>query len=63
MNDAVAALEARDVIRRFGEREALRGVSFRADRGETLAIIGPNGAGKTTLLSILGGVLAPSAGR
>jgi ABC-2 type transport system ATP-binding protein len=62
VNDAVAALEARDVIRRFGDREALRGVSLRADRGETLAIIGPNGAGKTTLLSILGGVLAPSAG-
>jgi len=56
------ALEARDVTRRFGAREALRGVSFRAARGETLAIIGPNGAGKTTLLSILGGVLAPSSG-
>jgi ABC-2 type transport system ATP-binding protein len=56
------ALEARDVTRRFGPREALRGVSFRAARGETLAIIGPNGAGKTTLLSILGGVLAPSSG-
>jgi ABC-2 type transport system ATP-binding protein len=41
---------------------ALRGVSFSAARGETLAIIGPNGAGKTTLLSILGGVLAPTAG-
>jgi ABC-2 type transport system ATP-binding protein len=56
------ALEARAVTRRFGEREALRGISFSAARGETLAIIGPNGAGKTTLLSILGGVLTPSAG-
>jgi ABC-2 type transport system ATP-binding protein len=56
------ALQARAVSRRFGEREALRGVSFTAARGETLAIIGPNGAGKTTLLSILGGVLAPTAG-
>ena len=56
------ALEARAVTRRFGDREALRGVSFSAARGETLAIIGPNGAGKTTLLSILGGVLAPTAG-
>jgi len=56
------ALQARAVTRRFGAREALRGVSFSAGRGETLAIIGPNGAGKTTLLSILGGVLAPTSG-
>jgi ABC-2 type transport system ATP-binding protein len=60
--EPVAALAARDLTRRFGEREALRGVSFEAARGETLAIIGPNGAGKTTLLSILGGVLRPTAG-
>jgi ABC-2 type transport system ATP-binding protein len=57
-----AALEVRAVTRRFGTREALRGISFAAARGETLAIIGPNGAGKTTLLSILGGVLAASDG-
>jgi ABC-2 type transport system ATP-binding protein len=57
-----AALQARDVTRRFGTREALRGISFGVAPGETLAIIGPNGAGKTTLLSILGGVLAPSGG-
>jgi ABC-2 type transport system ATP-binding protein len=57
-----AALEARELTRRFGTREALRGVSLQAARGETLAIIGPNGAGKTTLLSILGGVLPPTSG-
>ena len=56
------ALAAWEVTRRFGEREALRGVSFEAARGETVAIIGPNGAGKTTLLSILGGVLKPTSG-
>lgn len=62
MIGAEAALEARDVVRRFGAREALRGVSLAVAPGETLAIIGPNGAGKTTLLSILGGVLAPTSG-
>jgi ABC-2 type transport system ATP-binding protein len=56
------ALEARELTRSFGARPALRGISFAAARGETLAIIGPNGAGKTTLLSILGGVLAPTSG-
>lgn len=59
---AGVALEARAVTRRFGAREALRGISFGVAAGETLAIIGPNGAGKTTLLSILGGVLAPTSG-
>ena len=59
---STAALEARAVTRRFGTREALRGITFAVAPGETLAIIGPNGAGKTTLLSILGGVLAPTCG-
>jgi ABC-2 type transport system ATP-binding protein len=58
----VSALAAEAVTKRFGDREALRGVSFSAGRGETVAIIGPNGAGKTTLLSILGGVQQPSSG-
>ena len=46
----------------FGEREALRGVSFEADPGEQVAVIGPNGAGKTTLLSILAGICKPDEG-
>jgi ABC-2 type transport system ATP-binding protein len=50
------------LTKRFGEREALRGVSFAADPGELVAVIGPNGAGKTTLLSILAGIQAPDAG-
>ena len=53
---------AQGVTKRFGERIALREVTFAARRGERLAVIGPNGAGKTTLLSILAGLLEPSAG-
>jgi ABC-2 type transport system ATP-binding protein len=56
-------LGADGVSKRYGERLALRDVSFAASAGERLAIIGPNGAGKTTLLSILSGIQEPSAGR
>jgi ABC-2 type transport system ATP-binding protein len=51
-----------DVAKRYGDREALRGISFDAREGERLAVIGPNGAGKTTLLQILAGALAPDGG-
>jgi ABC-2 type transport system ATP-binding protein len=55
-------VQARSIVKRFGEREALRGVSFEAGAGELVAIIGPNGAGKTTLLSILAGIAKPDEG-
>jgi ABC-2 type transport system ATP-binding protein len=59
---ATAALEARQLVKRYGERYALRGVGLSVDSGELVAVIGPNGAGKTTLLSILAGILGPDEG-
>jgi ABC-2 type transport system ATP-binding protein len=56
-------MEARGLVKRYGEREALRGVDLTAEAGELVAVIGPNGAGKTTLLSILAGIARPDAGR
>ncbi len=53
---------ARGLVKRFGDREALRGVSFGAEAGELVAVIGPNGAGKTTLLSILAGIQKADGG-
>jgi len=58
----VPRVRANGVVKRFGEREALRGVSLQAAPGELVAVIGPNGAGKTTLLSILAGISKPDEG-
>jgi ABC-2 type transport system ATP-binding protein len=56
------ALEVRGLSKRYGERLALRDVSFDAHPGELLAIVGPNGAGKTTLLAILAEITEADAG-
>jgi ABC-2 type transport system ATP-binding protein len=55
-------LSVEELTKRYGQRQALGGVSFAVERGEKLAIIGPNGAGKTTLLSIIAGIQPQSSG-
>jgi ABC-2 type transport system ATP-binding protein len=55
-------VRADGISKRYGERDALRDVSFAVAGGERVAVIGPNGAGKTTLLQILAGALPPSSG-
>ena len=59
---AAPVLEVKGLSKSYGDRAALRDVSFAAGKGELLAVIGPNGAGKTTLLSILAGIISPDAG-
>ncbi|PBC76852.1 ABC-2 type transport system ATP-binding protein [Streptomyces sp. TLI_235] len=57
-----AAVEVRDLHRRYGDYEAVRGVSFTVARGELFALLGTNGAGKTTTLEVLEGYGPPSSG-
>jgi heme exporter protein A len=55
-------LEADGLVRAFGGRRAVDGVSFTLGAGDCLALFGPNGAGKTTLLRLVAGLLAPGQG-
>jgi ABC-2 type transport system ATP-binding protein len=50
------------LVKRYGARVALAGVTFTVDSGAMFGVIGPDGAGKTTLLRLLCGLLAPDAG-
>lgn len=59
---APATVEVRDLAKRYGETEALGGVSFSVDGGELFGVIGPDGAGKSTLFRLLVTVLMPDAG-
>ncbi len=60
--DGRTVLRARDLRKRFGEIEAVKGVSFEIREGETYGLLGPNGAGKTTTISMVCGLLARDAG-
>ena len=56
------ALELRDVRKRFGATEIIRGATLCVKAGERVALIGPNGAGKSTLFNLISGRFAPSSG-
>jgi putative ABC transport system ATP-binding protein len=55
-------IEARDLVRSFGETPALRGANVCVERGEIVAVMGPSGSGKSTLLHCLAGILVPDSG-
>ena len=56
-------IEARGLIRRYGDFTAVDDISFSVASGEILGILGPNGAGKTTTIRMVTGFLPPSDGR
>lgn len=55
-------IEVRKLVKRYGLKPVLRGLSFQAVPGEFVAILGPNGAGKTTFLRILASLSRPTLG-
>jgi branched-chain amino acid transport system ATP-binding protein len=59
----MSLLVADRLTKSFGGVVAAKGVSFSLEAGKLLAVIGPNGAGKSTLFNMVGGQLAPDAGR
>jgi ABC-2 type transport system ATP-binding protein len=59
---AEPVLECEGLVKSFGDRRAVDGVSFSIAPGETYGLLGPNGAGKTTTISMACGLLTPDAG-
>ncbi len=55
-------LRAENIIRRYGQRTVVRGVSFEVNRGEIVGLLGPNGAGKTTSFYMVVGLVRPNEG-
>jgi lipooligosaccharide transport system ATP-binding protein len=56
------AIVAKDLVKRYGTLEAVRGVSFEVRQGEVVGFLGPNGAGKTTTVRMLSCFLPPTSG-
>jgi len=56
------AVHIRNLRKRYGSLEAVRGLSFEVGQGEIFGLIGPDGAGKTSTFQILAGVMEASGG-
>ena len=55
-------LEVQDLVKKYGDFVAVKGISFDIKEGEIFSLLGPNGAGKTTTISMLSTLYAPTAG-
>jgi ABC-2 type transport system ATP-binding protein len=58
----VAIIEVRDLVKRYGDFTAVKGISFDVQEGEIFCVVGPNGAGKTTTLEIIETLKDPTSG-
>ena len=58
----IALLEINDLSVRYGEIEALRGITLSVDEGKVVTLLGSNGAGKSTTLRAISGLAQPASG-
>jgi len=56
-------IETIDLVKRYEDFEAVKGISFSVKEGELLALLGPNGAGKTSTIRMISSILAPTSGQ
>lgn len=56
------AIELDDITKKYGDKQALSGVTFRMPTGTVLGVLGPNGAGKTTTINVLSTLIRPTSG-
>ena len=55
-------IEINNLVKRYGDKKAVKGISFTVNDGEVLGFLGPNGAGKTTTMNIITGYLSSTSG-
>ena len=58
----MVAVEVKNLVKNYGELQAVKGISFNINKGEIFGLIGPNGAGKTTTLRIISTLLTITSG-
>ncbi len=61
--DASSAISVENIVKRYGDFEAVKGVSFHVAEGEIFGLLGPNGAGKSTLIRMMTTLIPITGGR
>ena len=56
-------IEVQNIFKKFDDKEVLKDITFKVEKGETLAIVGVSGSGKSTILKIISGLLKPDSGQ
>src|SRR4029077_8301046 len=60
--DGMNAIDVQNIVKKFGDFTAVKGISFAVEEGEIFGLLGPNGAGKSTLIRMMVTLLPPTSG-